>query len=343
MEQVAESVRRTIAAGQRAVVGRVIELKGFSTLPVDDMVVIDEGGTLYGDLLGRPGADKLTAAAKGLFDNGDRLETVGVSIHGPQVKELGLSCGGQADVLLQPAASIPDQFWSAVAERAPVALVTIIDGPAAGPDALAFDRQGREWGRLPATVDGGIRESLADAAHSLLRQGRTGSTRLETDAGVALVEAWVPTPRLIVVGSGDIVPAIEAQAGLLGWETRATDAPGAGDDIDGLLDWAGATAALIVTSHDPHIDAPALAAGLARPIPYIGAMGSRATQSRRLERLASQGLPEDQLDRIHRPIGLNLGGRRAPEVALAIVAEILAVHCGRDARSLKDTTGPIHG
>jgi xanthine dehydrogenase accessory factor len=160
---------------------------------------------------------------------------------------------------------------------------------------------------------------------------------------VALIEAWVPTPRLVVVGGGDIAQAIEAQASLLGWETRATDGPRAGDALEQLLAWAGATAALIVTSHDPHIDAPALAAGLARPIPYIGAMGSRGTQSRRLERLSADGIPEERLERIHRPIGLNLGGRRAPEVALAIVAEILSVHCGRDGRPLKETTGPIHG
>jgi xanthine dehydrogenase accessory factor len=72
-------------------------------------------------------------------------------------------------------------------------------------------------------------------------------------------------------------------------------------------------------------------------------MGSRGTQSRRLERLAADGVAEEDRDRIHRPIGLNLGGRRAAEVALAIVAEILACHNGRDGRPLKETSGPIHG
>ena len=71
-------------------------------------------------------------------------------------------------------------------------------------------------------------------------------------------------------------------------------------------------------------------------------MGSRSTQSRRADRLLADGVSPEDLARIHRPIGLDLGGRRAPEVALAIVAEILACHCGRDGGSLKDTTGPIH-
>ena len=343
MEQVAESLRRTASAGKQALVGRVIEIRGFSTLPLDEMVVIDEAGEMHGDLLGRPGAEKLTAAAKGLFAAEPRLETVGISIHGPDVKELGLSCGGQADVLLQPAASIPEEFWAAMADRAPAALVTLIDGPAAGPEALAVDRAGRISGRLGGAVPAPVSESLVAEALSLVREGRSGSRRVETDAGVALVEAWVPSPRLVVVGSGDVAAALEAQAGLLGWEVRTVDGPGSVGDLEGLFGWAGTTGALIVLSHDPHIDAPALAAGLARPIPYIGAMGSRGTQSRRLDRLAAQGVPPEELERIHRPIGLNLGGRRAPEVALAIVAEILAVHCGRDGRSLRETTGPIHG
>lgn len=337
MQQVAEVVRRSVGEGRAAVVGRVIALKGFSTLPVDELVAIDDAGAFHGELLGRTGAEKLGAAASTMLVGAKRLETVHVTIHGPTVKELGLACGGQADVLLQPADAIPSQVWSLLSERAPVAMVTVIDGPAAGPDAVAVDRAGQVFGALsgPAAA---LTGELADQARALLAEGRTTSKRVETAAGVALIEAWVPTPRLVVVGSGEVVTAIEAQAGLLGWEARAADAA----DVEQLLDWAGATAALIVLSHDPHIDVPVLAAGLARPTPYIGAMGSRGTQSRRLERLAADGVPPEQLERIHRPIGLNLGGRRAAEVALAIVAEILAVHCGRDARPLRDTSGPIH-
>jgi xanthine dehydrogenase accessory factor len=321
--------------------GRVIELKGFSTLPVDEMVFIAEDGSFHGQLLGRPGADQLTAAAMGLLGRGAGLETVGVEIHGPQVKELGLACGGRADVLLQPVDRIPEPFWTSVSDRAPAALVTIVEGSAAGPDALALDREGHLWGGLDPAVAAEVVESLAGEGRALLREGRTASRRVETPVGVALVEAWVPYPRLVVVGSGDVVAALEVQAGLLGWEVRASEGVTTGE-VEGLLDWAGTTGALIVLSHDPHVDVPVLAAGLARPIPYVGAMGSRGTQSRRLERLRAQGIPEEQLERIHRPIGLNLGGRRAPEVALAIVAEVLAHHCGLDGRPLKEISGPIH-
>lgn len=333
-----------VSSGRPAVMGRVIELKGFSTVAADDFVVIDDAGVLYGDLLGRPGAERLGAAATALLERQPaQLETIPVSIHGPQVRELGLSCGGQADVLLQPVSCIPDEFWSAVAARAPVALATVVDGAAAGPGAVAFGRGGEVWGAFAPALPPEAADELIGVARSLLGEGRNGRRWVELSPGRALVEAWVPSPRIVVVGSGDIVDAVEAQAGLLGWEVRPADGPDAVERLSDLLRWAGATGALVVCSHDPHVDVPALAAGLAAGTPYVGAMGSRSTQSRRVERLRAEGLPDDRIDLIHRPIGLNLGGRRAPEVALSIVAEILACHCGRDGRSLRDTSGPIHG
>lgn len=335
---IAGVVQRAAAAHRSTVVGRVIDLKGFSTLPVDEMVAIDDEGDFHGELLGGPGRAALTPVARSVL-SAPRLELVGVEIHGPDVKELGLSCGGRADVLLQPADAIPSEFWTARAQGAPAALVTLIEGPAAGPDALGVGRDGQVWGGLPG-VPSTVVDDLVAEATSLLRQGRTARRRVESSEGLALVEAWVPQPRLVVVGGGDIVSAITAQAALLGWSVRSTDGAG---DVDDLLDWGGATAALIVCSHDPHVDTPSLAAGLRRSTPYLGAMGSRGTQSRRMERLTAEGFGPADLDRIHRPIGLNLGGRRAPEVALSIVAEILACHSGRDGGSLKDTTGPIHG
>ena len=338
MEQVASAVEKAAASGRRALVGRVIELKGFSTLPVDEMVVVDDGGVVHGNLLGRPGAEKMSSAARDLFEGVPRLATVPVTIHGPDVEELGLSCGGRADVLLQPVSDIPAEFWAAVSARAPMALITVIDGAAASPSGLAVDPGARSSGQLDAAVTAKVRATLIDEAVALLGERRTSARRVETEAGVALIEAWVPTPRLVVVGSGDVVTAIEAQAGLLGWEVRATDSR----DVEELLDWAGASAAFIVLSHDAEVDVPALTAALVRETPYIGAMGSRGTQSRRLDRLAADGLSGEQLDRIHRPIGLDLGGRRASEVALAIVAEILACRFGRDGSSLRGKQGPIH-
>jgi xanthine dehydrogenase accessory factor len=334
MQDIATAIRHGAQTGRPTIFGRVVDVKGFSTLPGDVLIAIEEGGAQHGDILGRPGAERLQSAAAALFAGGPpRLDTVTVAIHGREVEEIGLACGGQADILLQPVAAIPGELWDLLAARAPVALLTRIEGPGAGPAALVVDRDGQAWGSLAGGDDRLVKEGVA-----ALAAGRSSTRRLEDAAGVVLLEAWVPAPRLVIAGGGDLVSALAAQGALLGWDSQST----AAGSLDELFDWAGATAALIVLSHDPHIDTPALAAGLARGVPYVGALGSRATQSRRLERLAAAGVEPAALDRIHRPIGLDLGGRSAPEVALAIAAEILACHCGRDARPLRDATGPIN-
>lgn len=312
-------------------VARVVGLKGFSTLPIDQLVVVDSDGRQEGDLLGRPGATRLAQEASEMLRPGapGEIRTLTISIHGKEVEEIGLSCGGQAEVLMQPVAPIPAELWERLSDRAPVALITPLT-PAGGGSATVVDPEGNSWGAPSGFV--------ADAV-SLLAAGRSDRQRLSDESGDVLVEAWVPEPRVVVVGAGDMVAALSGQAGLLGWEIKACDDAA---EVGPLLDWAGATAALVVLSHDPHVDVPALAEGLSRDVAYVGAMGSRSTQSRRLGRLEESGVPASTLDRIHRPIGLNLGGRRAPEVALAVVAEILACHYGRDARSLRETSGPIH-
>jgi xanthine dehydrogenase accessory factor len=335
VQAVGEAIRKEVQQGRAAVLARVIDVKGFSTLPGDGLVAINETGDLYGDILGRPGAARLQAAAANMIgQTTPGLDSVTIAIHGKEVAEVGLSCGGQAEVLLQPVDSIPVVLWDLLSSRAPVALVTRIQGAQAGPASMVVAGDGTYWGSVDSADEG-----LRDQAQALLSAGRSTTRRIEDAAGVVLVEAWVPAPRLVVVGSGDLVVAIGAQAGLLGWDTESTVSAG---ELDGLLDWAGTAAALIVLSHDPHVDTPALTAGLDRGVPYVGALGSRATQSRRLERLRAGGVDDATLDRIHSPIGLDLGGRRAPEVALSIMAEILAAHCGRDARPLRDTTGPIN-
>jgi xanthine dehydrogenase accessory factor len=334
VQDVVEGVRDGIRTGRPAVLGRVIDVRGFSTLPGDGLVAIDSAGTQYGDILGRPGSDRLRAAAATMLsDAAPRLETVTISIKDKDIEEIGLACGGQAEVLLQPIASVPAELWDLMAARASVALLTRIEGSAAGPSALVVDRDGGTWGGLATDA------TVLEEARALLEAGTTSTRRVEDEAGVVLIEAWVPAPRLVVVGTGELVTALDAQGALLGWECQST---GQGDGLGDLLDWAGATAAVIVLSHDPHVDTPALTLALQRRVPYVGALGSRATQSRRLERLTAAGVDAAAIDRIHRPIGLDLGGRKAAEVALSIAAEILACHRGRDGRPLRERTGPIN-
>lgn len=329
------SVAAWLADGRPAMVGRVIDISGFSTWPGEELIAVDAAGERRGAILGVPGSQSISRRVGELSAGEAGLEVLTIEIQGAEVSEAGMSCGGSAQVLLQPSWSIPPALWAALVERSPAALVTRIEGPSAGPASMVVTADGRWSGALAA----GQAEDLAAEAATLLGSGQSTTRRVDDGAGMVLVESWVPTPRLVVVGEGDLVIALGAQAALLGWESRGVA------DVAGAragLAWAGASSAAIILSHDPGLDVPAIGLALAAGAPYVGAMGSRRTQSRRLERLAAEGLSDADAARIHRPIGLDLGGRSAAEVALAVVAEILAVRSGRDGRPLRHRSGPIH-
>lgn len=158
-------------------------------------------------------------------------------------------------------------------------------------------------------------------------------------------DVYPPAPKLFVVGAVHVAIHLCRFARELGFRTVVIDprtafaTPERFADADGLdarwpaealadhgLDEASCVATL---SHDQKIDVPALAAALDSPARYIGALGSKRTHAKRVAALAEMGYDGEQIGRIHSPIGLDLGGRRAEEIALAVVAEIVAARHGK--------------
>ncbi|MGH9057917.1 MAG: XdhC family protein, partial [Acidimicrobiales bacterium] len=267
MEDIARQIAEWLAAGRGVTTGRVIGIEGFSTWPGSQLVAFDDSGGQTGEVLGPPGTDQLQPAAAALRTSGSGRRIVDVEIRGQDVTAAGLSCGGRAQVLMESATSAPARLWTVLAGRAPAVLVTPLDSGGA-PSTLV--EPGGATSGPEAPMD------LVDLAAAAFRSGRSGVQRPVREDGTAwLVQSWVPTPRLVVVGAGDLVGAIEAQAGLLGWEAHALER----GDLTPELAWAGGSAAVVVLSHDPHVDSPALQAALEAGVPYVGAMGSRATQS----------------------------------------------------------------
>ena len=99
---------------------------------------------------------------------------------------------------------------------------------------------------------------------------------------------------------------------------------------------------VVVLTHDPKLDDPAITAAVQCGASYIGALGSRRTQEKRRTRLLAAGLSEDQLEMVSGPVGLDIGAHTPEETAVAILGEIIAVRNGRDGRRLSETTGRIH-
>lgn len=168
-------------------------------------------------------------------------------------------------------------------------------------------------------------------------------TRLAARRGGIVEERWYvrivgPAPRLIIVGAVHIAQALAPMAALAGYAPILVDPRGAFasperfEGIELRQDWPdtalaglapdGATA-VAVLSHDPKLDDPALTVALASDAFYIGALGSRRTHARRLERLAGQGIAADRLGRIQGPIGLDIGAVEPGEIAIAILAQMI--------------------
>jgi xanthine dehydrogenase accessory factor len=180
-------------------------------------------------------------------------------------------------------------------------------------------------------------DPLRETLEAALRSGKSGM--VETPQGKAFLTVHVPPPRIVAIGAVHISQALAPMAKLLGYDVVIIDprtafaTPERFPDVKLIAEWPDEAlpplgvdgyTAFVALTHDPKIDDPALTHALERDCFYIGALGSRKTHARRVDRLKAQGLGEDTLARIHAPIGLAIGSVSPPEIALAIMGQITA-------------------
>lgn len=143
--------------------------------------------------------------------------------------------------------------------------------------------------------------------------------------------------RILIVGSGDVATALESISLALDWK------PAVVTTLDDVTSRLADTESVVVLSHDEQLDGPALAAALTSNASYIGAMGSRRTQARRREWLLANGVSAEALDSIRGPAGLDIGAVTPAEIAVSIIAEVVASRRGATATdALSARSGPIH-
>jgi xanthine dehydrogenase accessory factor len=179
------------------------------------------------------------------------------------------------------------------------------------------------------------RDPLKAALAGRLRRGNSGME--ETAEGRVFLTVYVPAPQLVVTGAVHISQALAPIAKLLGYDVTIVDPRTAFasaerfPDVKVIAEWPDQAlpplgidryTAFVALTHDPKIDDPALMHALARDCFYIGALGSRKTHARRVERLKQQGLSEVDVSRIRAPIGLDIGAVSPAEIAVAIMAQI---------------------
>ena len=213
-----------------------------------------------------------------------------------------------ARCLLVPAGNMPAPLWDLLLERQPVCLITLLENDEVLDTAL-FDSD--------TITDAG------DAAAQLFGR-RTSDT--VADGNTVITVLW-PVPQLLIVGAGAIADALGKAATLLGWQTQiVNDVATATGVIAGLA----APDNLVVAAHDVDVAGPALAAALDSDVGYIGALGARRMQQARADWLAYRDVTD--LSRIHGPAGLDIGADTPAEIALAILAEAVAVRSTSAAR-----------
>lgn len=141
---------------------------------------------------------------------------------------------------------------------------------------------------------------------------------------------------VLVVGGGDVADALESYAQILGWTVVVVD------NLEDTVAALPGADSVVVLSHHDGVDGPAIAAALDAGAAYIGAMGARKTQARRRAWMIENGVPEERLASVRTPVGLDIGANTPAEIALSIVAEVLAVRRGFTGGALRDRSGPIH-
>jgi xanthine dehydrogenase accessory factor len=348
--------------------GRAVVIRTFGSAPRPEGAVLllaSDGriaGSVSGGCVEGAAAEEIERARR---TGHSRVIRYGISDE--QAWSVGLACGGTIDVLVEP--RVPEPAIAAARAAAHVgglgaAVVTPL--PADAPTAvLGAYAAGDGAPPVPAIVisedgtrDGSLGDPDLDDALSLIAADallRGTSRTVELGGRSLFVEAFPVRPRLVVVGATEIAQALVTLARPLGYETVVVDGRAsfataerfpavdrlvigwpdeAADDI-GL----GPNDAVAVLSHDPKFDEPAIVEALRRGCRYVGAIGSRKTQADRRARLRDAGLTDTDLTRLHGPVGLDLGGRAPAEVALAILAEVVATRYGGSGRPMVERGG----
>lgn len=317
-----------LATGRRIALATVVETWGSSPRPVGSLLAAADDGAFAGSVSGGCIEGAVIEACAAATRSG-RPALLHFGVADDVARAAGLACGGAMQVHVEPFGE-PDALRPLREDR-PIARIVDLGSGAA---ALIGGRDPHD------SPDFG--PAVRAAATAALVDGR--SRRTTAEGRDVFIAVFAASARLILVGAVHVAQVLCAMARAAGFRVVVVD-PRDGfaaaerfPDVEIRRAWPDeavrqeapdARTAVVTLAHDPRLDDPALIAALRSPAFYIGALGSKRTHARRLERLAAAGLDADALTRIHGPVGLDLGGRTAPEIAVSILAEIIATRHGR--------------
>jgi xanthine dehydrogenase accessory factor len=368
MLNIADTLYRWCREARPFALATVVQVSGSAPLPPGTALAVDTGGNVVGSISGGCVEGAVYELCQQVLESGEPPIRASFGYSDDDAFAVGLTCGGELEVLVQRVDSADRPHLTTALEQAvsglPVAVAQVVDGPE---DLLGRTLTVLGDGSAYDGTLGGTREDRAVAAQvrALLRAGRTARIEVGGDADTCpdkltlLIHTHTPPPRMLIFGAVDFATALSQAGRFLGYHVTVCDArpvfattqrfPHA-DEV--VADWphrylatteVDARTAVCVLTHDAKFDIPLLRLALDLPVGYIGAMGSRRTHEHRLERLRETGVPEAHLARLHSPIGLDLGAHTPEETAISITAEIIAHTNNGTGLPLSRVPGPIHG
>lgn len=344
------------------VLATVVWTSSSAPRPVGTQMAILDDGSVIGSLSGGcVEADVYTRAEVVAATGEPVLQEYGYSAD--TALDVGLTCGGSIRVFLERVEPGALDFFRSLAARVeagdPVASLTALTGPDRGWRTLV--ESGGDGRPDEAGQCSSVRE-VGQRAGAMLRQHRSGVVALPGAAGAPsstyFVRSYGAPARMVVFGSNAFAAALVRLAKVVGYHVTVCDAretfttrerfPEA-DEI--VVQWphefltereVDHRTVLCALTHDAKFDDPLLARALRSPAQFIGAMGSRRTSARRFDRLRELGLAEEELARLHAPLGLDLGASTPEETAVSMLAEITSARQGGSNLPLRQSQGPIH-
>jgi xanthine dehydrogenase accessory factor len=357
MREIINEINEWSERGEPVAVATVIETRGSAPRTVGAKMALTPDHHIAGSVSGgcvegavfEAGVEALESGKAQLLRFGVADETAFESV--------GLACGGTIEVFVEPLTPALRDFWrNAFTQDVPIATATIVRGPEELIGyKLMLDSDGHvETSGVSETPE--VYEQLRGAARTALQQGASQRIQLPSPSGrgvggegeslpsEAFVEVILPKPTLIIVGGVHIAIALTTMAKALGYRVVIVDPRSAfgnearfphADQLvkqypDKAFDALPITrsTAVVTLTHDAKFDDPALRCALQSPAFYVGALGGRKTRASRRERLLAAGLSPEQLDKLHAPIGIDIGTRTPEEIALATMAQIVAAQNG---------------
>lgn len=312
-------------AGEAVALATVLRTWGSAPCGAGSHMVVSGMGRISGAVSGGCVEGAVIETAQRLLAQGG-AERLRFGVTDELAWSVGLACGGEIEIYVAPLPThLLPALFAAQEMRESIAIARPLDG---GPGHFIT----RE-------------DDLAETAAAAL--SRDAPVLVTKDRIEILIETFNPAPRLVIIGAVRIAQSLAPMARLAGFEVIVVDArssfctPERFPEARLILDWPDrafaelgldARTAVVTLTHDPKFDEPALAEALAAPVFYVGALGSRRTHAARLQRLAETGIGDAALARIDAPIGLDIGAVGPNEIAVSILAALIAARRGKFAR-----------